>query len=182
VDNFLSSRYDFISHLDGQVSVNTSESLYDKDGTLTRAALLGISKSEIEELLSKNKLYITNLELFRDSSSVTNPIEEAKLLDFKDFYESLQKMEDPETPVSLRREISNRISRYKDSDAALFILEEGGTSKEIFDALKESEEWKEESRDYLSKDDVDLPRATQQARWEKFEETINYIKDLKHFN
>lgn len=182
LDEYLTSRYDLVSLLADQVSVNTSNPLYDKNGTLSRAILAGVSKADIEQFLGKNKIYTTNVELMDNTSLVTDPIEKAKLLDFKDFYESLQRLQDPDTIVSFRRIVADRISSYKDSDSALFTIEEGGSPKEIFEALKDSEEWKDYSRDFLSRNYVDLPSREQIVKWTDFGETINYIKDLKHLN
>lgn len=181
-DSFLDSRYDFLFYLSNQVSINTSESLYDKSGTLSRAVLLGIPKAKIEEFLNKNSIYQTNLELMKNTSLVTDPIEKAKLLDFKDFYDSLQALEDSDTKVSLRQEVADRISKYKDSEGALLALDEGEPPKEIFTALKQSEDWKQDARDFLSRSYVDLPSRSQRAGWIAFNETVELIKDLKHLN
>ena len=182
LDDYLTSRYDLISLLADQVSMSTSEPLYDKNGTLSRAILAGISKADIEKFLSKHKIYTTNVELISNTSLVTDPIEKANLLVFKDFYEAVQNVQDPDNAVSFRRTVADRISSYKDSDGALLVIEEGGSPKEIFEALKDSEQWKDHSRDFLSRSYVDLPSREQILKWTDFGETVNYIKDLKHFN
>ena len=181
-NDFLESRYDFVAALAEQNSMNTGESLYDKKGTISRAALMGISKDKIAEVLDKNRIFKQHLNLLEDSSTVTDPIEKARLLEFKDFYETLKNMEDPDQKVSLRSELSSVLNdKYDDIDSALYEVDNDGTPREIFDALLENEKWKEDARDYLTRDYVDLPTKRQRERWSDFKKIVDMINDLRYF-
>lgn len=180
--DFLRSRYDFVAALADQVSMNTGEPLYDTKGTAARAALLGISKSKIKQFLEKDKMFSFNKNLLEDSEQITDPIEKARLLSFKDFYETLDAMEDPDQRVSLKEEIIDKISEYKDSERAIMLVDDGATPKEIFSALTDSEQWKEDARDFITRDYVDLPSKRQKNRWSDFQEIVDLINDLKALN
>jgi hypothetical protein len=182
MDSFLESRYDFIAALSDQVSLSTGESLFDKKGTASRAALLGMPKSKIEEFLNKNRIFKMNKNLMEDSSLILDPFEKAQILKFKDFYETLVNMEDSEEKFNLRSEISSRLSaKYSDIDSALLEVEGGGDARAIFDALMDSPKWRENASDYVTKDYVDLPSKNQRMKWAKFKEIIDLINDLKYF-
>lgn len=181
-EEFLNSRYDFVNYLNSQVSLNTSEPLYKRTATATRAALLGVAKSEIEKLLKEDPRFISNMELMENSSLVTDPFEKAQVLEFRDFYNSLQAMQDLEKPTSIRSELSDRLSKYSDADSALYELQNDGTPKEIFEALKDSAAWKEDAQDFTTRDYVDLPNSKQLAKWADFGEIVDLINDLKYLN
>ena len=181
-EEYLDSRYAFVTYLSSQVSVNTSKPLYKKTATATRAALLGVAKSEIKKLLEKDPRFISNMELMSDSSLITDPFEKAQILEFRDFYDSLQAMQDLEKPTSIRQELSDRLAKYSDADSALYELESGGTPKEIFEALKDSATWREDAQDFTTRDSVDLPNSRQITKWAAFSEIIDLINDLKHLN
>lgn len=179
--SFMDSRFNFVSALSEQVSVNTGEELYDKKGTFARAALLGISKKKISEALEKNKTYAQNKALLENSAEVTDPFEKAQLLLFKDFYQTVEALEDPETPVSLKEEILALLSKYDNIEAASLEIENGSSPKEIFAALTQSEQWKNDARDFKTRDYVELPSKSQKQRWTEFNYLISLINDLKTF-
>lgn len=182
-EEFLNSRYDFVNYLNNQVSLNTSEPLYKRTATATRAALLGVAKSEIEKLLKEDPRFISNMKLMENSSLVTDPFEKAQILEFRDFYDSLQAMQDLERPTSIRQELSDRLSaKYSDVDSALYELQNDGTPKEIFEALKDSASWREDADDFTTRDYVDLPDSRQLAKWAAFSEIVDLINDLKYLN
>ncbi len=181
-NNFMDSRFNFVSALSEQISVNTGEELYDKKGTLARAALLGISKQKIEQALEKNKTYVQNKELLKNTAELTDPFEKAQLLLFKDFYESVQAIKDPETPVSLKEEIVALLSKYDNIESAALKIESGASPKEIFSALTDSEGWKSDARDYKTRDYVELPSKRQKEKWTEFHYLISLINDLKTFS
>lgn len=182
MDSYLESRYNFVSELSEQTSLTSGESLYDKKGTISRAALLGIPKSQIEKVLEKNTIFRANKNLMSDSSAIVDPIEKAQLLKFKDFYQSLVDMEDLEEKVTIRKVVSERLSsKYSDIDAALFELDNGGSAKDIFDALLESPKWKDHAGDYLSKEYVELPAQKKRIQWSEFKEIVDLINDIKYF-
>lgn len=182
MDSFLESRYDFVAALADQISLSTGESLFDKKGTATRAALLGMPKSKIEEFLDKNRIFKMNKNLMENSSSISDPFEKAQILKFKDFYETLTNMEDSEEKFNLRSEISSRLNaRYSDIDSALLEVEGDGDAQSIFDALMDSPKWRDDASDYVTRDYVDLPSKKQRMKWIAFREIIDLINDLKYF-
>lgn len=180
--DFLMSRYDFVAALADQVSMNTGEPMYDKKGTAARAALLGLPKEKIKKFLEKDTMFTFNRDLLKNSGEVTDPIEKARLLSFKDFYESVESMKDPDEMVFLREEVIDRISEYENTEQAVMAVEQGESPKEIFAALTNSEQWKEDARDFITRDYVELPSKSQKAKWIKFQEIINLINDLKALN
>jgi hypothetical protein len=182
MDNVMESRYDFIAALAEQVSINTGESLLDKKGTAARAALLGIPKSSIENLLNKNRTFKINKNLMENTSSVSDPFEKAQILKFKEFYETLNNMQDLSEKVTLRGEISLRLrDRYSDIDSVLLEVEGEGTAREIFDALMENPKWRDDASDYVTRDYVDLPSKIQRQKWSDFEDIVDLVNDLKYF-
>lgn len=181
-DTILTSRFNFIGYLSEQVSINTGESLYDKNGTIARAALMGVPKTKIESLLNDNAMFRENVELSRDTSVISDPIQKARALQFRDFYEALLDMEDPTNPVSVSSIVAEMLSGYSDVEDALYEIEHDGSPKDIFDALKKSDDWKEAARDYVTRDYVDLPTKAQRRKWMKFQEALDAIKDLKYLN
>ncbi len=181
-NDFLDSRYEFVYNLGNQVSINTGKPLYKASNTIARAALLGVAKEEIVRMLENDPTFVANKNLLDNFNSIEDTFEKAKLLDFKDFYESLQAMRDPETPTSIRRELSSVLSKYQDTDTALYELENGATAKEIFEALKESKSWTEDAQDFLSRGYVELPTNRQRARWLEFGKAVDLINDLKYLN
>lgn len=181
-NNFINSRFNFIASLSDQVSVNTGEELYDKKGTLSRAALLGISKDKIVKALEKNKTYLQNKSLLEDSSQITDPFEKAQLLLFKEFYQTVEDLEDPEVPISLKEEIIDLLSKYDNIEAAALEIEKGSNPKDIFIALTDSQSWKEDARDFQTKDYVELPTKSQKSKWAEFKYVVDLINDLKTFN
>lgn len=180
-NSFMDSRFNFVSALSEQISVNTGEELYDKKGTFARAALLGISKQKISEALEKNKTYSQNKALLENSAEVTDPFEKAQLLLFKDFYQTVQALEDPESPVSLKEEVIALLSKYDNIEAAALEIENGSSPKEIFAALTQSEKWKSDARDFKTRDYVELPSKRQKEKWTEFHYLISLINDLKTF-
>ncbi len=179
----MESRYDFLFNLYGQTSINTGKSLFDPKGRVARAALYGLSKDAIEGLLKKSKLFRDHVELAKDTSVITDPIEKARILLFKEFYESLQAIKDAEKPATLRDELEARITEsYPDAAEAVFDIRNGKDPKEIFETLKQSKSWNAAAEDYMTRDYVELPSPQQISRWAEFSETIDLINDLKYVN
>lgn len=177
------SRYVFISELASQVSPVTGEQLYDYNGKLTRMAERGEFKERIESELSKDLLYNENVEKMKSGPETADPMEKYMIDGFAEFYDSLQKLENPENPVSARNWIAELLlESYPQAEKAAEMVKSSATPSEVLKELENVPAWNQDAMEYLTRGDVELPTSRQKSRWVKFETMTDHINDLAYYS
>jgi hypothetical protein len=172
------SRMDFIGALSTQTSPVTGEELFDPRGTITRMAARGETKERIKEELEKMSTFNVYVEKMKNPET-DDPMEKYMIDGFADFYETLENLENPENAPSLREETAKvLLSKYPDAKKAADLALNKGTATEIFNALDEVPAWVNDSKDYLTRDDVEVPTDRQKFRWARFSEIVDHINDI----
>lgn len=177
------SRMNFYSKLVDQISVSSGENLYDKNNRVTKMIFLGLPKEKIKSYLMQNSIFRANLESLENSMQITNPIEKAALIRFKDFYEALDGLEDLEQIPDYRSDIASRLEQsYPTATEAISLTKSGADPEDIFSALNKDEKWSDDSWDYMTRADVEIPKYSQRQKWARFRQIIDSINDLHVLN
>jgi len=172
------SRMDFIGALSTQTSPVTGEDMFDPKGAITRMAARGETKERIKEELEKISVFNTYVEKMKNPET-DDPMEKYMIDGFSDFYDTLENLENPENEASLREEVAKLIlSKYAEANKAAELALADGSSKEIFEALDDVPAWVNDSKDYLTRGDVEMPTDRQNFRWAKFSEIVDNINDI----
>lgn len=172
------SRMSFIGALSTQTSPVTGEDLFDPKGSITRMATRGETKERIQEELEKMSVFNTYVEKMKNPET-DDPMEKYMIDGFADFYETLEKLENPEKEASLREEVAKLIlSKYADAKKAADLALASGSATEIFNALDEVPAWTNDAKNYLTRGDVEIPTDRQKFSWAKFSEIVDNINDI----
>lgn len=177
------SRMDFYSKLVDQISLSSGKNLYDKNNRVTRMVFLGLPKEKIKAYLMQNSIFRANLESLENSMQVTDPIEKASLLRFKDFYDSLNNLQDLEKTPDYYSDVATRIEKsYPNAKEAISLTKAGAKPKDIFDSLNKDEKWADDAWDYMTKGDVEVPKVNQRKKWATFRQIVDAVNDLHLLN
>ena len=177
-ESYYYSRENFLEELTN--NSNNGYNPYDLGGKLTRLVDRGATKSEILGFLEKNTFFQSQKDLLEASSGSESLDMAAQLAVYKikSLLEVLDEIEDLAVAPNLTAVAKDNISKYDSDGAVASLIDSGAGSKEVFEALKGNSEWESDAEDYLTRDDVEVPRAEQKASWNAFASVLFSIKDL----
>lgn len=100
--------------------------------------------------------------------------------EFKDWNEAEQGFaETVEADVNARREAAlDAVEGYDEDGELRSMIENGASPDEVLEKLRENKNWNYNEDDYNTRGFVDLPQAVQKAKWKKFEDGLNAIKNM----
>jgi hypothetical protein len=177
-EEYYNSRDGFLSEVES--NVNEGYNPYDLGGKLTRLVNRGASKAEILAFLEKNTFFKSQAELLEaEQSSADMDLPMAlSLYKISSLMSALNQIEDRKIPVDLPAIAKEKISKYDSEGSVAELIDSGAGSKAIFEALKGNTVWESDAEDYLTRDDVEVPRDAQRTSWNEFASILFSIKDL----
>lgn len=177
-EKYSSSRTNFLFALRNQALFNSDENPYDPFGQLEHMVKRGYSKSEITEYLSKNIFYQSQVEL----SNEGNPDDDLEigiaLFKFQELTEALDQLLDPEEEPDFIGDAKLSIAPYDPDRYIASEIDKGASSQEVLMMLSNNDDWNSDASDFLTRDDVDMPKESQKMKWRAFQTILNNIKDL----
>ena len=179
VDEYYAARYDFLGILSNQVSLNTGDNLYDRNGELTHMVERGDSRQDIKDYLMKNVYFQGKIKDLGESVSEDDFYGAYSQQQFGMFNDALNKLIDPPFPPDFRENAAEILAQSYDWDGAISdAIKSGATSGEVLAMLSELPQWVIDAQDFETRGDVDTPTNYQAETWSKFNDTYLAIKDI----
>jgi hypothetical protein len=163
--------------LDGALALDSNR-LIDTTGKISRMISRGDSKQKIQEAFNKSTLFNSRMDVLNEMGSETSLDMVVTIAEFQELLDALENLLDPAEPVDLIELAKSAVSKYDDNGTVQDMISGGSKSKEIFEALNNSDGWREDFVDFTTRDDVQTPSLSQSASWNTFISVVAAIKDL----